>query len=117
MAAWARRSLAVVILNGRPRLRPRARADARPALVRPTISSRSNSAGAAKKPNRSLPFGIVMDGQEIDAPDPSRILVFQDPTLYPWRTVRQNVALGPEARGQLRAQGGRIEEVLRQVGL
>ena len=48
-----------------------------------------------------------MDGQKIDAPDPSRILVFQDPTLYPLRTVRQNVALGLEARGLLRTQRGR----------
>jgi NitT/TauT family transport system ATP-binding protein len=61
--------------------------------------------------------GIVMDEQEIDGPDPSRILVFQDPTLFPWRTVRQNVALGLETRGLLRAQGGRVDDVLRQVGL
>jgi NitT/TauT family transport system ATP-binding protein len=60
---------------------------------------------------------IFMDGAEIEAPGPSRILVFQDPTLYPWRTVRQNVALGLEARGLLRTQGGRVDEVLRQVGL
>src|SRR5215475_6988898 len=39
---------------------------------------------------------ILVGGNEIDGPDPTRILVFQDPTLYPWRTVRQNVALGPE---------------------
>ena len=43
--------------------------------------------------------------------------MFQDPTLYPWRTVWQNVALGLETRGQLRARGARIDEVLRQVGL
>ena len=49
---------------------------------------------------------IFMGGQEIEAPGPSRILVFQDPTLYPWRTVRQNVALGLEARGLLRAKAG-----------
>ena len=48
----------------------------------------------------------MMDGQEIDGPDPARILVFQDPTLFPWRTVRQNVALGLETRGLLPAQGG-----------
>lgn len=60
---------------------------------------------------------IAMDGQQIGGPDPSRILVFQDPTLYPWRTVRQNVALGLEARGLLRTQRGRVDEVLRQVGL
>lgn len=60
---------------------------------------------------------IVMGAEEIDGPDPSRILVFQDPTLFPWRTVRQNVALGLEIRGLLRAQGGRIDDALRQVGL
>jgi NitT/TauT family transport system ATP-binding protein len=60
---------------------------------------------------------IFMGGAEIEAPGPSRILVFQDPTLYPWRTVRQNVALGLEARGLLRTQGGRVDKVLRQVGL
>jgi NitT/TauT family transport system ATP-binding protein len=60
---------------------------------------------------------VFMDEQEIGVPDPSRILVFQDPTLFPWRTVRQNVALGLEARGLLPEQGGRVDEVLRQVGL
>ncbi len=34
------------------------------------------------------------------APGPERILVFQDPTLYPWLTVRQNVLLGPQAQGK-----------------
>jgi NitT/TauT family transport system ATP-binding protein len=60
---------------------------------------------------------IFMGGEEIEAPGPSRILVFQDPTLYPWRTVRQNVALGLEARGLLRTQSGRVDDALRQVGL
>jgi NitT/TauT family transport system ATP-binding protein len=60
---------------------------------------------------------IVMDGLDIDGPDPSRILMFQDPTLYPWRTVRQNVALGLETRGLLRQSGQRVDDMLRQVGL
>ena len=60
---------------------------------------------------------VFVSENEIDGPDPSRILVFQDPTLYPWRTVRQNVALGLEARGQLRAQGGRVDDMLRRIGL
>ena len=58
-----------------------------------------------------------MNREEIEAPSPSRNLVFQGPTLYPWRTVRQNVALGLEACGVLRAQGGRADDVHRQVGL
>lgn len=60
---------------------------------------------------------LLAEGREIEAPDPSRVVVFQDPTLYPWRTVRSNVALGLEARGLLRTHGGRIEDALRLVGL
>jgi NitT/TauT family transport system ATP-binding protein len=60
---------------------------------------------------------IVMGGREVGGPDPSRILMFQDPTLYPWRTVRQNVGLGLEARGLSRTRGHRVDEILRQVGL
>ncbi|BAI74925.1 sulfonate/nitrate/taurine transport system ATP-binding protein (plasmid) [Azospirillum sp. B510] len=60
---------------------------------------------------------ILADGRPIAGPDPSRVVVFQDPTLYPWRTVRDNVALGLEARGLLRAQGHRVEEALALVGL
>ena len=43
--------------------------------------------------------------------------MFQDPTLYPWRTVRANVSLGLEARGLLRTHGSRVDEALRLVGL
>jgi hypothetical protein len=67
MEAVASRSLAGVILNGRPPLRPRARAEASPALVRSEMSSRSNSASAAKIPKTSLPAAVVVS---IAAPCP-----------------------------------------------
>jgi NitT/TauT family transport system ATP-binding protein len=57
------------------------------------------------------------DGVAITHPEPSRVVVFQDPTLYPWRTVRANVALGLQARGVLRAQRHRVDEALERVGL
>jgi NitT/TauT family transport system ATP-binding protein len=60
---------------------------------------------------------LLTEGIEIEAPDPTRVVVFQDPTLYPWRTVWSNVALGLEARGLLRTHRGRIEDALRLVGL
>ncbi|GEP12572.1 Vitamin B12 import ATP-binding protein BtuD [Methylobacterium gnaphalii] len=60
---------------------------------------------------------IAVDGVLVEGPDPSRLLVFQDPTLYPWRTVRGNVALGLEARGVARAQAGRITATIDLVGL
>jgi NitT/TauT family transport system ATP-binding protein len=60
---------------------------------------------------------LFTDGQQIEGPDPSRVVVFQDPTLYPWRTVSGNVALGLEARGLLRSHRERIDEALHLVGL
>jgi NitT/TauT family transport system ATP-binding protein len=60
---------------------------------------------------------IEVDGKPVTSPDSSRILVFQDPTLFPWRTVRQNVALGPEACGVAAQYQGRIDEALALVKL
>jgi NitT/TauT family transport system ATP-binding protein len=60
---------------------------------------------------------LFTDGKPIEGPDPSRVVVFQDPTLYPWRTVWSNVALGLEAQGLLRTHRERINEALRLVGL
>jgi NitT/TauT family transport system ATP-binding protein len=60
---------------------------------------------------------LTHDGVAITRPDPSRIVVFQDPTLYPWRSVWDNVALGLQARGVLKTQRGRVDEALARVGL
>jgi len=60
---------------------------------------------------------ITQNGAPITRPDPSRIVVFQDPTLYPWRRVRDNVALGLQARGVLKTQGDRVDQALQLVGL
>lgn len=62
--------------------------------------------------------GNLYDGGEvISGPDPSRILVFQDPTLFPWRTVRGNVEVGLEARGLLGAHADRVDRALSIVKL
>lgn len=60
---------------------------------------------------------IAVDGAAVEGPDPSRLLVFQDPTLFPWRTVRGNVALGLEAQRIGRERTERIERALGLVGL
>ncbi|GJD50587.1 Aliphatic sulfonates import ATP-binding protein SsuB [Methylobacterium crusticola] len=60
---------------------------------------------------------IAVDGVPLRGPDPSRGLVFQDPTLYPWRSVFGNVAVGPEARGVLGRERGRVDAALALVGL
>ena len=60
---------------------------------------------------------ILADGAMISGPDPQRVLVFQDPTLYPWRTVWNNTALGLEARGLLRKNRDQVDRALNLVGL
>jgi len=57
-------------------------------------------------------------GAEIVAPAPSRGVVFQEPALFPWLTVMDNVLFGPRVLGQsaleFRARAARIIE---QIGL
>lgn len=38
--------------------------------------------------------GIILDNREIDIAGPDKAVVFQAPSLMPWLTARQNVALG-----------------------
>jgi len=59
---------------------------------------------------------IGVDGIRVTGPDPSRLLVFQDPLLFPWRTVRGNVAYGFQAR-ELRESEACVMEAIQQVGL
>ncbi|HEY8531058.1 MAG TPA: ABC transporter ATP-binding protein [Limnochorda sp.] len=49
---------------------------------------------------------------------PLTAMVFQEFALFPWRTVRQNIAFGPEVRGLPRAEvEARVERYLEMVGL
>jgi NitT/TauT family transport system ATP-binding protein len=60
---------------------------------------------------------LLAGGTRIAGPHPSRVVMLQDPTLYPWRSVRANVGLGLEAQGRLRTHGHRIDEAIDAVGL
>jgi NitT/TauT family transport system ATP-binding protein len=60
---------------------------------------------------------ILAENSPIVGPHPSRVVVFQDPTLFPWRNVWDNVALGLEAQGLLKSRRARVDETLRLVGL
>lgn len=39
---------------------------------------------------------VYVDGEEIDGPSQDRGVVFQEHGLFPWYTVKQNVAIGPK---------------------
>jgi NitT/TauT family transport system ATP-binding protein len=46
---------------------------------------------------------MLLDGRPVVGPGPDRGMVFQGYTLFPWRTVRQNVMFGLEIAGRSRA--------------
>ncbi|MBX3014802.1 MAG: ABC transporter ATP-binding protein [Caldilineaceae bacterium] len=60
----------------------------------------------------------LMDGQPIVGPAADRGIVFQQPALYPWLTVADNVAFGLQLRKVPRAvRQERVNALLKLVGL
>ena len=60
---------------------------------------------------------LSMDGDPITGPSARRGLVFQDPNLFPWLTVRRNIQAGLVARGVLAEMRHEVDEFMRLVGL
>ncbi|MBC7135950.1 ABC transporter ATP-binding protein [Oceanibaculum nanhaiense] len=61
---------------------------------------------------------IQLDGRPVEKPGPERGMVFQQPALYPWLTVRDNVAFGLIEQGMGRNDArSRADSLLAQVGL
>jgi NitT/TauT family transport system ATP-binding protein len=63
--------------------------------------------------------GRVLEGDaEVSGPGPDRAVVFQDAALFPWLTLRANVAFPLKLQGlDRRARAARSEELLRLVHL
>jgi NitT/TauT family transport system ATP-binding protein len=62
---------------------------------------------------------ILVDGRKVDGPGSDRAMVFQHDSLFPWRTVVQNVMYGLELQGRLgRAERReRAHKLVELVGL
>ncbi|MDR3114807.1 MAG: ABC transporter ATP-binding protein [Treponema sp.] len=60
---------------------------------------------------------LNLDDAEIGGPGYERGLVFQDPTLFPWKTIYENIAFGLRARGVYPREKTRIPEFFKLVGL
>src|SRR6266568_4123599 len=60
---------------------------------------------------------LLIDIEPINAPSAHRGLVFQDPNLFPWLSVRRNIQSGLVARGSLSEKRHEVDEFMRVVGL
>ena len=60
---------------------------------------------------------VYLGGEEIKGPDPSRGCVFQQGSLFPWLTVRQNVEFGLRSQGLLKKRRKDVLEYLDLVGM
>ncbi|GJD52346.1 Nitrate import ATP-binding protein NrtC [Methylobacterium crusticola] len=56
---------------------------------------------------RASAGGVLLDGREVNSPGPERAVVFQNHSLLPWLTVRENVALAVDK--VLRSRKSRAE--------
>jgi NitT/TauT family transport system ATP-binding protein len=61
---------------------------------------------------------VSLDGRPIEAPGADRGVVFQEPALFPWKTVRENIALGPRVAGLPASEVKRVtQHFMELVGL
>ncbi len=64
--------------------------------------------------------GIILDGRSVEGPNPERAVVFQSPSLFPWLTARENVAIGVDRVYPTASRAERqdvVEYYLERVGL
>ncbi|MHC1599308.1 MAG: ABC transporter ATP-binding protein, partial [Candidatus Methanospirareceae archaeon] len=61
---------------------------------------------------------VLLDGRVIKSPDPEQGMVFQEYSLFPWRTIIDNIAFGLEMKGEPKEKRHRIAlKYLELVGL
>lgn len=61
---------------------------------------------------------IVFDGKPVQGPGADRVVVFQQPWLYPWLNLRENVAFGLRLHSRKHhVDWGRVDQMIDIVGL
>lgn len=60
---------------------------------------------------------LWIGSERITAPGADRGLIFQNPNLFPWKTVRANIETGLVARGLLSQHRHEVDELLELIGL
>jgi NitT/TauT family transport system ATP-binding protein len=87
-------------------------------LLGPSGCGKSTLLGSIAGHVRPTGGRVLVDGVEIVRPGPDRGMVFQQYSLFPWKTVRDNVAFGPYVSGMGRSQARAVaDRLLEMVGL
>ncbi|CCD98509.1 ABC transporter ATP-binding protein [Bradyrhizobium sp. STM 3809] len=61
---------------------------------------------------------VLLDGSEVEGPGADRGMVFQSYTLFPWLTVRENIAFGLRERGVPEDKRNAVaDRFIQQIGL
>jgi len=55
---------------------------------------------------------IILDGKKVRGTSPDRGMVFQEFSLFPWRTVLKNVTFGLETKGYDKQERGKLQRNL-----
>lgn len=87
-------------------------------ILGPSGCGKSTLLGALAGHLSATAGNLQVDGAAVSGPSPQRGMVFQHHTLFPWRTVRDNVAFGLKMRGIGKAERHRAaDDILKLVGL
>ena len=88
------------------------------AIVGPTGCGKTTFLNMLSKLMPATEGSILIDGEEANPRNHNISYVFQEPTCLPWRTVRENVALGMEIKGvATKERMQRSDEIMELVGL
>ena len=60
---------------------------------------------------------LTVNGEEIDKPAPDRGMMFQKATLFPWLTVKDNIAFSLKMQGKLKGNEDKVENMIKVIGL
>jgi NitT/TauT family transport system ATP-binding protein len=87
-------------------------------ILGPSGCGKSTLLGALAGHLQPRTGSLEVDGVPVSGPSPERGMVFQQHTLFPWRTVRDNVAFGLKMRGVGKAERLKAaDEIFALVGL
>jgi NitT/TauT family transport system ATP-binding protein len=87
-------------------------------ILGPSGCGKSTLLGALAGHLQPRAGSLKVDGAAVSGPSPQRGMVFQQHTLLPWRTVRDNVAFGLKMRGIGKTERHEAaDEILALVGL